>query len=107
MYCTKCGVHLEEASRYCSQCGAATGLAPKPDHSYRALVRPLAGRKIAGVCLGLARYFGVDPVLMRILFVALAIFPALPAIIPYIVCWVIMPSEELPASVEAGLPNRA
>ncbi len=95
MYCTKCGVALDDAVRYCSQCGAATGNAPAPAPApYRPLVRPFEGRKVAGVCLGLANYWGIDPVLVRVMFVALAVFPALPAIIPYIVCWVIMPNEQ-------------
>ncbi|MDX1979715.1 MAG: PspC domain-containing protein [Bryobacteraceae bacterium] len=109
MYCTKCGVQLEGTARFCSQCGEATGLAAKPQ-AYRALTRPLVGRKIAGVCVGLARYWGLDPVLVRILFVALALFPALPAIIPYIVCWVIMPSEEasaLAATSQGPVPHEA
>lgn len=93
MYCTKCGVQLDETSRYCGQCGAATGLAPVTLPVYHRLERPLEGRKIAGVCAGLANYWGVDPTLVRVVFVALAIFPALPAIIPYIGCWIIMPNE--------------
>lgn len=94
MFCTKCGVALDDKARYCSECGTATGMAPQAESPYRRLSRPVEGRKIAGVCVGLANYWGVDPVLVRILFVALAIYPALPAVIPYIVCWAIMPTEQ-------------
>ncbi len=107
MYCTKCGVQLDDASRYCSNCGAATGNAPaEPRQPFRRLERPYEGRKVAGVCLGLAHYWGVDPVLVRILFVALALFPALPAIIPYIVCWIIMPNEQR-GSLAHSVPSQA
>jgi phage shock protein C len=100
MYCTKCGVQMEDTVRYCSQCGTPTVNAPAPaapafgpQPAYRPLVRLRNDRWIAGICSGLARYWGLDPALVRILFVALAICPVLPAIIPYIVCWIVMPQE--------------
>ena len=46
---------------------------------------------IAGVCSGLAAYFGVDPVIMRIIFVLATIFMAGLGIIVYIVLWISMP----------------
>ncbi len=57
------------------------------------LVRPIKGRKVAGVCLGIANYLNVDPTLIRILWIFLLIPGGLPGIIPYILCWVIMPEE--------------
>jgi phage shock protein C len=109
MYCTKCGVQMEDTVRYCSQCGTATANAPAasaaagagfgPQPPYRPLVRLRNDRWIAGICSGLARYWGLDPALVRILFVALAICPVLPAIIPYIVCWIVMPQEPEAAPV--------
>jgi len=48
---------------------------------------------IAGVCGGLAEYFAVDPVWVRILFVVLTIFSAGSWIIAYIVLWIIMPRQ--------------
>ncbi len=42
--------------------------------SRRRLVRSRRGRLIGGVCSGLGDHFGVDPILLRIAFVALAIF---------------------------------
>jgi phage shock protein C len=43
--------------------------------AYKQLRRPLDDRIVAGVCSGLGRYFGVDPVLVRVGF---AIFAAAP-----------------------------
>ena len=57
------------------------------------LTRALRNRKIAGVCAGIGRHFGVDPTVVRILFMVLFFCPVLPAIIPYIVCWIVMPLE--------------
>jgi phage shock protein C len=53
------------------------------------LVRSNVDRVIAGVCSGIAEYFVIDPVLVRILFVLTAIFGA--GIIVYLVLWIMMP----------------
>lgn len=58
------------------------------------LVRPKQGRVIAGVALGLANYFNVDVVFVRLLWVLLFLPGGLPGIIPYIVCWIVIPSEK-------------
>lgn len=59
---------------------------------YKRLTRSKSERMIAGVCGGLATYLGVDPVLVRVLFVALAVFGGGGAIL-YLVCWVLMKEE--------------
>lgn len=58
------------------------------------LVRPQKGRVIAGVCLGLANYFNLDVVLVRLVFALLLIPGGLPGFIPYLIAWIIIPSEE-------------
>ena len=48
---------------------------------------------VAGVAGGMADYLGWDPTLVRIIW-ALALIPGgVPGILPYIVCWLIIPSE--------------
>lgn len=42
----------------------------------RQLVRPNEGRVLAGVCAGIARYFGIDPLIVRIALVFLAYLSA-------------------------------
>ncbi len=54
------------------------------------LVRPRSERMISGVCGGLGLYFGVDPVIVRLLFVVLALSTGLTLIL-YPVLWLIMP----------------
>lgn len=56
----------------------------------RTLRRPRNNRVIAGVCGGLGEYFGIDPTIVRIIFVLLIFFP-LPAVIPYVILWLVMP----------------
>jgi phage shock protein C len=50
-------------------------------------------RVIGGVCAGLARYFGVDPVLMRLIFAALALVQGL-GVIAYLIIWLVVPDEK-------------
>lgn len=58
------------------------------------LVRPREGRKIAGVALGLANYFNVDVTIVRLVWVFLLIPGGLPGLIPYVVCWIVIPEGE-------------
>jgi phage shock protein PspC (stress-responsive transcriptional regulator) len=60
------------------------------------LERPRQGRKIAGVCLAVARYLEVDVTLVRILWVLL-IFVGGGGIVAYLVGWLIIPEEPLAA----------
>ncbi len=57
------------------------------------LQRSRSDKMIAGVCAGLAQYFGVDAAIAR-LAVVLLFFITHGAILPiYIILWVIMPQE--------------
>jgi len=56
------------------------------------LTRVEEGRMIAGVCAGLARYFGVDATVVRIIFVLLALFAA-GGVLLYLILWLVMPAE--------------
>ena len=49
---------------------------------------------IAGICGGIAQYFGWDKNLTRIIWLLLKLFKAgFPGIIAYIVLWILMPKE--------------
>lgn len=49
---------------------------------------------IAGVCAGLAEYFGWDIALVRILYLVLSIFSAgFPGLLIYIILWIVMPDS--------------
>lgn len=58
------------------------------------LVRPREGRKIAGVALGLANYFNLDVTLVRVIWVLLLLPGGLPGLVPYLICWLLIPEEE-------------
>ena len=66
---------------------------PEPDPAAPPqLVRSRSERVVAGVCGGIGRYLGVDPVLLRIAFIILALANGL-GVIAYVVCWVAIPEE--------------
>jgi phage shock protein C len=98
MFCTRCGTQLDDRARFCSQCGTATGFGSQqePQTVYNRLSRPRQDRKIAGVCAGFARYFGVDVTLVRILTIALAVWPTGVGLVMYIICWIAMPNDQEP-----------
>jgi phage shock protein C len=109
MYCTKCGVELNDSVRFCSDCGTATGRRPFPEPAYPKLSRPRDDRKIAGVCAGFARYLGMDVTLVRLLWVILAFCPPTVGLIAYLVAWLIMPNDplQLPAASTQTANTRA
>jgi phage shock protein PspC (stress-responsive transcriptional regulator) len=50
------------------------------------------GRVVAGVCAGLAAYFGIDPTLVRLAFALLTIFGGA-GILLYLCAWIVIPEE--------------
>lgn len=63
---------------------------PPVNRPPRRLVRIHQGRKIAGVCNGLGAYFGVDPTMVRLLWIALIlVFGA--GILFYLLFWIAVP----------------
>ena len=61
----------------------------------RRLVRSETDKQIAGVCGGLAEYFGVDSTLVRLAAVIIAIYPGcvIGGIVAYLIAWFIMPAR--------------
>ena len=57
------------------------------------LVRVRKDKKIAGVCTGFGAYFKVDPVLVRLVWVAL-VFAGGSGVLLYLISWIIMPLED-------------
>ena len=93
MYCTKCGQQLSDESKFCSQCGKSAGPEAPPPIKAQRLVRVRAGKKIAGVCTGFARYLGVDVTLVRIVWLVTALTAGV-GFIAYIVGWIAMPYDD-------------
>jgi len=63
-------------------------------NTVRRLYRSRTDRKIAGICGGLANYFDIDPVIVRLAWVLL-FFLGGSGILLYIVAWIVIPLEPL------------
>ena len=93
--------------------GMSTQLPPEPgppgpepppaSDGPRVVRRSRSERVIAGVCGGIGRYLGVDPMLLRIAFIVLALANGL-GVIAYVVAWVAIP-EERPGQPLAAAPE--
>ncbi|WP_341728722.1 PspC domain-containing protein [Brooklawnia sp.] len=61
--------------------------------STRKLVRSRDHRVIAGVCGGIADYFGIDPLIVRLIALALGLFSVGAIGAAYVVAWLAIPDE--------------
>jgi phage shock protein C len=61
--------------------------------SHKRLVRIRKDKKIAGVCTGFGTYFNVDPVMVRLVAIALALLGG-GGVLLYLIAWMIMPLED-------------
>lgn len=51
-------------------------------------------RKLAGVCGGIAEYLGIDPTVVRIVYLVLTLFSvAFPGILLYLILWALIPEK--------------
>jgi phage shock protein PspC (stress-responsive transcriptional regulator) len=90
-----------------------TEQAPPPPHApstsgyggEQRLHRGGRGRMLAGVAVGLADYFDVDPTIVRVGFVALAFLGGL-AVPLYLAGWLLIPDEDSDVSVAEELLAR-
>lgn len=94
LFCQRCGTGLPPGTRFCSSCGAVVPVAAFV--SGRPLFRPIMGRQIAGVCIGLAQAYGWDVALVRIFSVIGLFFSGGLVAVAYLACWVGIPEESMP-----------
>lgn len=68
----------------------------------RRLTRDTKNAVLGGVAAGFASYFGVDPVLARLVFILLAFLNGF-GLIAYVIGWVIMPRDEAVSGPAGGV----
>ncbi|GAA0226714.1 PspC domain-containing protein [Cryptosporangium japonicum] len=71
----------------------------------RTLTRTRQGKLVAGVCAGLGRTTGVDPILFRVILTVLVFFGGVGALL-YLVAWIALPVDDEPASPLESLLGR-
>jgi phage shock protein C len=59
----------------------------------QALRRSRSDRVVAGVCGGLAEFFGISAFWFRIAFLIALIPGGVPGLLPYLLLWMIIPKE--------------
>ena len=69
------------------------------------LLRPREGRMVAGVCAGLADYFGVDVNLVRLGFGIFTVFWGF-GLVLYLLAWVLLPEEGESSSILESFVGR-
>lgn len=97
MYCNYCGKVIQEDANVCAYCGKRVGAVV----ARKRLVRPQAGRKIAGVCMGFAEYFDLDVTLVRLVWLIVGVCTGV-GLLAYPIAWIVMPEEPRTLPVPAG-----
>lgn len=93
LFCQSCGTGLPPSARFCSNCGTVVPAAPYM--AGRPLVRPIAGRQVAGVCIGVAQTYGFDVALVRVLTVVGFFFSGGLVFVAYLAGWIGIPEESV------------
>ncbi len=62
-------------------------------NSQRSLRRSRRNRVVAGVCGGLAEFFGINVFWFRLAFLIALIPGGIPGLLPYVILWIIIPRE--------------
>ena len=65
--------------------------------SNKRLVRNTNDEMVGGVCSGIANYLNIDPVIVRLVFVLMALGGG-HGFLAYLILWVLMPVDEEPAA---------
>jgi len=66
---------------------------------YKRLYRCRTEARVAGVCGGLGMYVGIDPVIVRLLWVGVTCITGfIPGIVAYLIAWLIVPERPIPVT---------
>jgi phage shock protein PspC (stress-responsive transcriptional regulator) len=105
--CPYCAESIQDAAVKCRHCGSMLEGSLLSSTWYRSR----HGKKIAGVCAGLAEQFGISVTALRLAMVLLVLLGGGVGLIVYVVLWVVMPYKEDTRLIDHGgrrveLPER-
>jgi len=101
MFCPKCGKEYAEKVNFCCQCGTSmSGRQMKQ----KKLSRSRTDKKIAGVCGGIAEYMDMDPTLVRLIWVMMALFVGW-GVLGYLIAWIVLPEQPEPLATPSVGPT--
>jgi len=99
--CPYCAEEIRAAAVKCRYCGSALDGSKTPPLQWYRLRQ---GKRIAGVCAGLADYYNLPVAALRLAAVVLALLGAGWGVVLYVVLWIVMPYRDSPGH---GIPSRA
>jgi phage shock protein PspC (stress-responsive transcriptional regulator) len=88
VYCSKCGKKNSNDARYCKKCGNSIKKDDAKAVEHKRLYRSGDDKLISGVCGGIAEYFDIEPIFVRIIFLIALFFSFGFIIILYILFWI-------------------
>src|SRR5262245_31842814 len=89
--CPYCAEPIQDSAVKCRYCGSRV----QGSMLSREWYRSRRGKRVAGVCAGLAEEFGISTTPLRLAFMLLTLIGG-PGVILYLILWVIMPYRDEP-----------
>jgi phage shock protein PspC (stress-responsive transcriptional regulator) len=72
----------------------------------KVLRRTRDGRMLAGVCAGVADYFGLDVTLVRVIWAVASVITGGAGALAYLVAWIIIPDEGQKSSIAENMVGK-
>ena len=78
----------------------------KEGNASKVLMRPRDGRMLAGVCAGVADYFSLDVILVRVIWAVVSVITGGAGVLAYLAAWIIIPDEGQKSSIAENMVGK-